>query len=114
MHPRKQLLNELAVPLDGLVDTVQQRVVARRVDDLQARVRHDGKDYYLGPYGSAASKEAYARLIARIMAGDDEPTRADAAGRADSASPPPASHASMTRIGRNRSNSSSTEIGCAP
>src|SRR5689334_14183261 len=37
----------------------------------QARVRYRGKDYYLGPFGSAASKEAYARLIAQLMS--DEP-----------------------------------------
>jgi integrase len=52
----------------------------------QARVRHDGRDHYLGPYGSAASKEAYARLIARIMAGE-EVTAAKAATMAPT--PPP-------------------------
>src|SRR4051794_26617315 len=32
----------------------------------QARVRHLGRDYYLGTYGSRESHEAYARLIAEF------------------------------------------------
>jgi integrase len=32
----------------------------------QARVRYQGRDHYLGPYGSRESREAYARLLAEI------------------------------------------------
>lgn len=35
----------------------------------QARARVDGRDVYLGPHGSPASREAYARLLADIQAG---------------------------------------------
>ena len=35
----------------------------------QARIRFKGKDYYLGLYGSAESKQKYARVIAEIASG---------------------------------------------
>src|SRR5258708_5757113 len=38
----------------------------------QARARFEGRDHYLGPYGSRESREAYARLIAQLAR--DEPT----------------------------------------
>jgi integrase len=40
----------------------------------QARVRISGHDVYLGPYGSAESKQAYARLIAENFANGEVPT----------------------------------------
>jgi integrase len=39
----------------------------RRHSSGQARVTLDGKDHLLGPYGSAASKEAYERLVAEWL-----------------------------------------------
>ena len=36
----------------------------------QARVRIDGKDHYLGPYGSDESRIAYGKLIAQIGSGN--------------------------------------------
>ena len=39
----------------------------------QARVRLDGKDVYLGTYGTDESREAYAREIAEWMARKKEP-----------------------------------------
>lgn len=33
----------------------------------QARVRWEGKDYYLGPFGSEESRERYAELIQTIQ-----------------------------------------------
>src|SRR6516225_7318895 len=39
----------------------------------QARVRFEGKDYYLGAYGSRESREAYARLIAQFSKDDPAP-----------------------------------------
>jgi integrase len=41
----------------------------RRHSSGQARVTINGKDHLLGPYGSAASKEAYERLIAEWLTG---------------------------------------------
>lgn len=35
----------------------------------QARVRVDGRDYYLGPYGSAESRRKYGELIAKFASG---------------------------------------------
>jgi integrase len=44
----------------------------------QARVRIDGKDFYLGPYDSAESREKYGSLIARFVAGrGPEPQNAE-------------------------------------
>src|SRR5262249_41355074 len=34
----------------------------------QARVRVDGKDHYLGPYGSPESKAEYQRVVRHLMA----------------------------------------------
>lgn len=39
----------------------------------QARVRVDGRDIYLGPYGSPESKQAYARLIAECCGTGQSP-----------------------------------------
>lgn len=39
----------------------------------QARVRIDGKDIYLGEYGSSASREKYDELIAAWFARNDDP-----------------------------------------
>jgi hypothetical protein len=39
----------------------------------QARVRHQGRDFYLGAYGSRGSREAYARLIAEFTRDDVMP-----------------------------------------
>jgi hypothetical protein len=36
-------------------------------------VTHDGRDHYLGPYGSPESHEKYARLIARWTAKGPQP-----------------------------------------
>jgi integrase len=41
----------------------------RKHSSGQARVTLDGKDHLLGPYGSAASKEAYRRLVAEWAGG---------------------------------------------
>ena len=40
----------------------------------QARVRINGKDHYLGPHKSEASRKKYDRLIAKYLADDDRPT----------------------------------------
>lgn len=37
----------------------------------QARVRHRGKDYYLGPWGSEKARKAYADLISRLAGQPD-------------------------------------------
>jgi integrase len=40
----------------------------------QARVRINGRDFYLGPYGSSESKQAYARFIAENCGNGQAPT----------------------------------------
>ena len=40
----------------------------------QARVRVNGHDIYLGPYGSPESKQAYARFIAENVGNGQAPT----------------------------------------
>jgi hypothetical protein len=40
----------------------------------QARVRVKGRDFYLGPYGSSESKQAYARFIAENCGNGQAPT----------------------------------------
>jgi len=40
----------------------------------QARVRIDGKDHYLGPYGSSESRERYEDLIAEWFARQSDVT----------------------------------------
>jgi hypothetical protein len=40
----------------------------------QARVRFNGRDIYLGPYGSAESQQAYARFIAENVGNGKPPT----------------------------------------
>jgi integrase len=42
----------------------------------QARVRVNGRDIYLGPYGSSESKQAYARFIAENFANGEPPSLA--------------------------------------
>ncbi len=42
----------------------------------QARVRYEGRDHYLGAYGSRESREAYARLIAEFSRDDLAPAPA--------------------------------------
>lgn len=42
----------------------------------QARVRHKGRDYYLGPYGSPEAKKEYAALVTRLAGGAPPPTPA--------------------------------------
>ncbi len=49
-----------------------------------AVVTIDGKDHYLGPYGSAESHEKYARLIAEWRANANHLCRVRATGPADS------------------------------
>src|SRR5262249_33958901 len=39
----------------------------------QARVRYQGRDHYLGPFGSRESREAYARLVAELSRDDPAP-----------------------------------------
>jgi integrase len=45
----------------------------RRHSSGQARVTLDGKDHLLGPFGSAASKEAYQRLVAEWLTSPVKP-----------------------------------------
>jgi hypothetical protein len=46
----------------------------------QARVRVNGRDFYLGPFGSPESKQAYARFIAENVGNGQAPTIAIPAG----------------------------------